>query len=107
MGGTASAIPAIDAVIRGAAGDRLVLIDATGPVVDVEIGSDDWSVTLPLPGAHTFIRAEIIAAASRPRMIDEFTSALDGRDLPWQLKGADLAQQPIRRALSNPIYVEA
>ena len=107
MGGTASAITSIDAIVRGAAGDRLVLIDATGPLLDVEISGDDWSDRLALPGVDTFIRAEIIAVASRPRMIAEFTAALDGRELPWQLKGGDLIEQPIRRALSNPIYVEA
>ena len=107
MGGTATSISEVAAQVRGAAGDRLVLIDATGTIVDIEIGSDDWSDTVVVPAVERFIRAEVVAAASRPGLIAEFTAALDGRELPWQLEGTDLAEQPIRRALSNPIYVEA
>ncbi|UXN75372.1 hypothetical protein N8D56_11605 [Devosia sp. A8/3-2] len=35
-----------------------------------------------MSGAKTFIRAEIIADASRARLVADFTSALDGPDLP-------------------------
>ncbi|MCW5721107.1 MAG: PHP domain-containing protein [Devosia sp.] len=104
MGGTVASLTEITAIIRGAQGDRLSLIDASGTIVDIEITSDDWQATLPVT-AQKFLRAEIIAAASREALIADFTSALDGRDLPWQLKGADLETQPLRRALSNPIYV--
>jgi hypothetical protein len=108
MGGTARALAEVEVVARGAAGDLLVLIDATGLVAKLEIDSDDWLASVPLPAVHTFIRAEIIAGeASRARLISEFTAALDGRELPWQLKGADLLDQPIRRALGNPIYIGA
>ena len=108
MGGTARALAEVEVVARGAAGDLLVLIDATGPVAKLEIDSDDWSASIPLSPVQKFIRAEIIAGeASRARLIAEFTAALDGRELPWQLKGADLLDQPIRRALGNPIYIGA
>ncbi|WP_375598498.1 CehA/McbA family metallohydrolase [Devosia sp. Naph2] len=108
MGGMARALASIEVVARGAAGDLLVLIDATGPVARLEIDSDDWSASVPLPAVQTFIRAEIIAGdASRARLVAEFAAALDGRALPWQLKGADLVDQPIRRALGNPIYIGA
>jgi predicted metal-dependent phosphoesterase TrpH len=108
MGGTARALAEVEVVARGAAGDLLVLIDATGPVTKLEIDSDDWSASIPLPPVQKFIRAEIIAGeASRARLIAVFTAALDGRELPWQLKGADLLVQPIRRALGNPIYIGA
>ncbi len=105
MGSTASELAAVDVQVRGAPGDRLVLIDATGPVAELEIGSADWSKTIALNRPQQFVRAEVIAGASRQHLIDEFTAALDGRDLPWQLKGLDLARQTIRRALGNPIYV--
>lgn len=105
MGGTAGALAEIEVVVRGAPGDRLMLIDATGPIADLEIGSAEWSRTIALNRPQKFVRAEVIAGASRQHLIDEFTAALDGRDLPWQLKGADLARQTIRRALGNPIYV--
>lgn len=107
MGGTARDPGAVDVIVRGAAGDRLVLIDADGIVADVEIGTDEWQATVPVGDPRLFVRAEIIAARSRERLVAEFTAALDGRELPWQLKGADLAEQPIRRALSNPIYIES
>ena len=32
--------------------------------------------------------------------------SIEGGELPWQLQGVDLADQPIRRALSNPIYID-
>lgn len=104
MGGTVASLDRVAATVRGAAGDRLVLIDATGTIADVEIGGDDWRTEIAaMP--QGFVRAEIVAAASRERLVAEFMATLDGRELPWQLKGADLTEQPIRRALSNPIYV--
>jgi hypothetical protein len=107
MGSTTAGLAAVDVTVRGAPGDRLVLIDATGPIAEAAIAGDDWSVTIPVQGPQKFIRAEIIAEASRERLLAEFTAALDGPELPWQLKDADLAQQPVRRALSNPIYIGA
>ena len=107
MGGTVSELTTLDVTVRGAAGDRLVLIDADGVVAEVEIAANDWQATVPLDRVLRFVRAEIIAQRSRERLVAEFTATLDGRELPWQLKGADLADQPIRRALSNPIYIEA
>lgn len=105
MGGTAAALSEITAIVRGAAGDRLVLIDATGPIADVPISGEDWQQNIAVKNPQKFVRAEIVAVASRERLVAEFTGALEGRELPWQLKGADLADQPIRRALSNPIYI--
>ncbi|HLV84460.1 MAG TPA: CehA/McbA family metallohydrolase [Devosia sp.] len=106
MGGTVSNPAAITALARGAAGDRLVLIDASGPIADLAIDRDDWQASIALASPQKFLRAEIVAAASRDRLVADFTAALEGRELPWQLKGADLSSQPIRRALSNPIYLD-
>jgi predicted metal-dependent phosphoesterase TrpH len=93
------------AEVHGANGDRLVWIDASGTIAEDTIAEDFWT------GRFTgtprgFLRAEIIAEASRPALVEAFSAALEGRDLPWQLQGADLADQPLRRALSNPIYVQ-
>ncbi|WP_169193711.1 CehA/McbA family metallohydrolase [Devosia sp. MC1541] len=104
MGGTCDAISEIEVTIRGAAGDTLSLIDASGEIASVTIESDEWNVTLPV-SPKMFIRAEIIANASRADLIESFKAALNGKELPWQLKGTDLESQPIRRALSNPIYL--
>lgn len=105
MGGTVSALPVLDVHVRGAKGDTLVLIDATGTRRETEIAADDWQAQIALDQPRLFIRAEIVAKASRNALIAEFTAALNGRELPWQLKNLDLESQPIRRALSNPIYI--
>lgn len=105
MGTTVAGLSSVTASVRGANGDRLVLIDATGPVAEAEISGDDWQQAIAIENPQKFVRAEVIALASRERLVAEFTGALEGRELPWQLKGADLADQPIRRALSNPVYI--
>lgn len=105
MGATLAGAVTATAAVRRAEGDTLVWIDATGAIESVTIGSDDW--TSHFSGRpHRFLRAEIIAAASRDRLVAEFRAALEGRALPWQLQAADMAGQPIRRAISNPIYVD-
>lgn len=105
MGGTTSALTTVSVTARGAPGDRLVLIDATGPIAEVEIAADDWQADLSV-SPKAFIRAEIVAGPeSRDRMLADFAALLNGRELPWQLRNVDLAGQSIRRALSNPIYV--
>ncbi len=86
----------------------LVWIDGNGTVTEQAIDSDDWRGELALlDGATTFIRAEIVARASRERLIAEFTAAaMERGELPWQLQGSHLADEPIRRAISNPVYID-
>ncbi|OWJ63794.1 CehA/McbA family metallohydrolase [Inquilinus limosus] len=107
MGGTRLGGPdwTVEAEVRGAAGDRLVWIDAGGMVAEQEIPAEDWIGRLTLPSPDRFLRAEIIAVASRPRLEAEFLQALDGRSLPAGITRQDIAAQPLRRALCNPIYV--
>lgn len=105
MGSSVGKMTELTVHTRGAEGDRLVLIDASGPIAELCIEEDDWQTTVAV-APQKFVRAEIVAEASRSKLVAEFTAALDGRELPWQLKGADLESQPIRRALSNPIYIE-
>lgn len=93
--------------VNGAQGDRLVWIDATGELGSALIDTDEWQHEIAMPGAKGFIRAEIVAIASRERLSAEFLALIEGRELPWQLRGVNLADQPIRRALGNPIYIEA
>jgi hypothetical protein len=94
------------AEVKSAEGDRLVWLDATGPIHEQVIDSSDWRGSFTADNAKTFLRAELIAASSRQSILDSFKAGLEGKSLPWQLKGADLTHQPIRRALSNPIYLE-
>ena len=89
----------------GARGDRLVLIDATGEIATLPITGDDWQHDMNMPAAKGFLRAEIVADASRERLGAEFLALLEGRELPWQLRGVNLSDQAIRRALGNPIYI--
>ncbi|MGB3338180.1 MAG: CehA/McbA family metallohydrolase [Devosia sp.] len=91
--------------VKGAKGDRLVWIDATGEIGSMTITDDDWQHEIPITAAQGFIRAEIIADASREGLGAEFLALIEGRELPWQLKGVNLADQAIRRALGNPIYI--
>jgi hypothetical protein len=105
MGSTVPGAHTAQVTVRGATADRLSWIDATGEIATTRIESDDWRGELPLEKARGFIRCEIIADASRERLVAEFLSTTDGRELPWQLRGADIGEQPIRRALSNPIYL--
>lgn len=92
---------------RGAMGDRMVLIDAGGEIGSVPIDAEDWHHEVPMPAARGFIRAEIIAEASRDRLGAEFLALIEGRELPWQLRGVSLADHAIRRALGNPIYIKS
>lgn len=96
------------AKVRGARGDLLHWIDASGVVGEQEILTGEWEGEIALlEGTHGFIRAEIIAKASRGWLVEEFTKAASERgELPWQLKGSHLADEPIRRAISNPIYID-
>jgi len=77
-------------------------------VGEQEILSGDWEGEIALlEGTQGFIRAEIVAKASRPWLVEEFTKAASERgELPWQLKGSHLVDEPIRRAISNPIYID-
>ncbi len=93
--------------VVGAKGDRLVWIDAGGEIASTLIDADDWRHDLALaPSVRSFVRAEIVAEASRERLVADFLSTTEGHELPWQLRDADVSAQPIRRALSNPIYIE-
>ena len=106
MGGTTGKPEACFAEVRGAKGDTLVWIDATGTIAEQAIHSDDCVVELAiLDGTpQKFIRAEIVAKASRDRLIGELEAHFAGRTIPQ--KFAELRSQPIRRALSNPVYIQ-
>jgi hypothetical protein len=107
MGGTVERKPVLRAraKVKGAPGDLLHWIDASGVVGEQEILSADWEGEIALlEGTTGFIRAEIIAKASRDDLVASFLAAIGG-SLPWQLRGADVTGQPLRRAISNPIYL--
>lgn len=104
MGGTAPAVTSVDVVVRGAQGDELTLIDATGVIAAMTIPSADWQANVPLGAVSGFVRAEIIAVASRSRLAAELAASLTP-DQTRTLPVSDWTTQPIRRALSNPVYL--
>lgn len=104
MGSVVQRAKEVRAHVKGAAGDRLSWIDATGEVENVVIESDDWTATLSNPArAATFIRAEIIADASYERLYRIAEAALPEAPMVEELIPI-MRQQAIRRAISNPIY---
>lgn len=106
MGSTVRRPITADAVVRGARGDTLAWIDAGGVFAEREIDADDWRCDFGLIDSPArFVRAEIVARASRERLVQEFRAEFPDGTLPWGLTDHDLATQPIRRAISNPIYV--
>jgi predicted metal-dependent phosphoesterase TrpH len=107
MGSAVAAPRILEATVRGAAGDTLALIDASGTVAAVPIPSDDWRYERDLTDPpELFIRAEIVAEASRARILAEFRAQFLPGELPWGLTDDLLAAQPLRRAIGNPVYID-
>lgn len=104
MGGEAGSVTRAFVTVRGAAGDLLSLVDATGEVARVTVPDDDWQAEIPL-APKGFLRAELIAVASRAALVAELLAAIGSGPLPGEFAGVDIEAQPIRRALSNPIYL--
>lgn len=95
----------VEVEVKGAAGDRLAWVDGSGAIREVSIPEDSWSAGFRFDTAETFLRAEIIAGASRESLIAEFVEMSAGRPLPWGLTREDIETHPIRRALTNPVYI--
>ncbi len=105
MGGEAPDGPIeAEAVVRGANGDCLVWYDATGEIARQPVDADDWRGGYS-GTAKGFVRAEIIAEASRPALMEAFREAVGDKPWPGGVDEAAIAAQPFLRALSNPIYI--
>jgi len=92
------------AEIGGAKGDFLHWIDASGVREKILIESDDFQAGFD-GEVNGFLRAEIVAGASRQRLLNEANNALGARGWPLGLTRSDIASQALRRAVSNPVYV--
>jgi len=103
MGSVMRRAKEVVATVKGAGGDRLSWIDARGEIENVIIPNDDCTLTLSAPDkVETFIRAEIVAEASYPRL---YKIALEAPEVPMLEDLLPIRdQQAIRRAISNPIY---
>lgn len=106
MGATLSAAHVTaTAHVKGAPGDVLVWIDASGELARDLIPSNDAILSLDAE-PQTFLRCEIVAAAAYPQLLADLRDALGANHLSWGLSEEIVASQPIRRALSNPIYFQ-
>lgn len=104
MGAVTTGPVAAIAEVRGARGDRLVWIDADGPLAEAEIADAAW--TGRYEGTpRGFLRAEIVAAESHARLRAEMLAALGPGRAASEMRQAEVSSQPIRRALSNPVYL--
>lgn len=103
MGGHAGSGADAVADIRGAIGDLLVWIDATGILAETLIGADG-TIHANLAHAKGFVRAEIVALASQARLLAEVQSALHIEAEDFNVPPSK-EQNRTRRALSNPVYL--
>ncbi len=98
---------AVQVNVRGGQGDLLVWIDANGPVGQQIVPDSEWRSEIVLAERPAkFIRAELVAKASRDAIISELIEALPGKKRPDAISRQELDAQPIRRALTNPIYTD-
>ena len=105
MGQSTSGPVSATAEVRGAEGDLLHWIDSTGIIWEEEIPAGRWEGDFT--GApQLFLRAEIIARASRDRLLSEINQAVATGRAASEMAGLDYSAQPIRRAISNPIYID-
>lgn len=102
MGSTVSGGRA-EAHVKGAAGDILAWFDASGEIARMPIDEDDQRLVLEAQ-PRGFLRCEVLADASHASLIEEFCAALGEGPLPWRLTEAEVAAEPLRRAVSNPVY---
>lgn len=104
-GDTVSWSGTIEVAATGADGDELQVWDATGMIASQPVAGDGWSAEIDLPQPRGFVRAQIVAVASRQRIIDEMLAFLGGRAHGHvEYEGSDAL--PIVRALTSPIYLD-
>lgn len=95
----------VAAEIRGAKGDMLVWYDATGEIGTNPITSDLETISGPTR-PYRFVRCEIVAVDSRDALMSELQARFGTGPLPFGLSQDVLDTQPLRRALSNPIWFD-
>ncbi|SFT39511.1 Predicted metal-dependent phosphoesterase TrpH, contains PHP domain [Pseudovibrio denitrificans] len=91
--------------VEGANGDLLRWVDASGCRQEVLISGDTVQLSFNEP-VTGFLRAEIVAKANHQDLLEEFLGAFKGKKLPLGLSEEEIREQPIIRALSNPIYIK-
>ena len=97
----------IDVEVKGASGDRLVWVSEAGPVSEMLIPGDDWKQSWRLAAPTRFLRAEIVAAASRAGIVKDLIDWCEGKPKYRHALEVLAAPPPIRRTLSNPVCFDA
>ncbi|SDQ73820.1 CehA/McbA family metallohydrolase [Pseudovibrio sp. Tun.PSC04-5.I4] len=91
--------------VKCAKGDLLRWIDARGLRKQVLIPYDEMQLIFE-ETAHIFLRVEIVARKTHAALLAEFLAEFKNRKLPLGLMEEEILEQPIIRALSNPIYIK-
>lgn len=87
---------------EGAGGEGIELLDATGRIACMGIAHDAQTLRFTDLAPRGFLRAQIVADASRP---DRIAAARRGLGDAGRAVWEDALAQPILRALSSPIWV--
>ena len=90
--------------VAGGAGEQVDIWDARGRFASFAVTEDDWRGDCDISDAEGFVRAELVAVASRDQIIAGIAQFLGPRwtDFPeW----AGSVDEPVRRALTSPIYL--
>jgi hypothetical protein len=94
---------AVRATVKGAAGDLLRWIDASGVRRETPIEGDSFSPEWRWPADGPFLRAEIVARTGLERREAITGELARSGKLPRWIEPGDL-ERPAIRALSNPVY---
>jgi hypothetical protein len=94
----------VRARVRGAGGERLRWIGATGLLREVPIAGDDVEDAWTWPTDGPFLRCEVVADAGLSARLEDLTAWARVRPLPYGITIDEVRAQPWRLALSNPVY---
>ncbi|MEF2071130.1 CehA/McbA family metallohydrolase [Consotaella aegiceratis] len=105
MGGHLPAGPTtLEVDVSGGAGDMVQIWDASGPIASRPVASERETLVFVLPNPQKFVRAELVARATHDAIRDNLFAFL-GAERPGHSQWDDGVGQPIRRALTSPIYI--
>jgi hypothetical protein len=97
----------VRAAVRGAAGDILRWVGATGVLREQPIDDSDFEDVWDLTTDGAYLRAEVVAKSPDEKTRDLIRQLQATGKLPGGLEMARLERQELIRALSNPVYVDS
>lgn len=93
------------AEVNGAQGDLLRWVSATGVCRELTIAQDPFEDRWSWQAQGPFLRAEIVAQASRTKLENVIHQLAKTDKIPPGTTPSELLKQRLVRALSNPVYV--